>query len=72
MAFSLIGLNLRDYPPKKPPASCISFAMQLLQALKSLHHGEIVYGVKPIQQLTTVLPTYVLLAEIRRTNKCHL
>ncbi|KAF5266657.1 hypothetical protein FOXYS1_2496 [Fusarium oxysporum] len=42
MVFSLLGLDLRDYPPKKSPATCISFAMQLLQALKSLH--EIVYG----------------------------
>ncbi|KAH6957192.1 kinase domain-containing protein [Fusarium avenaceum] len=44
LVFPLLGPNLRDHPPKEPPATRMSFAVQLLQALKNLHDGEIVYG----------------------------
>jgi hypothetical protein len=48
MVFPLLGPNLRDRPCRKPLATRISFAIQLLQALRSLHNGEIVHGGKPI------------------------
>ncbi|KAF4994300.1 hypothetical protein FGRMN_5885 [Fusarium graminum] len=44
LVLPLLGPSLRDYLPRKPPATRMSFAIQLLQALKSLHDGEIVHG----------------------------
>ncbi|KAG5743986.1 hypothetical protein H9Q72_013106 [Fusarium xylarioides] len=45
MVFPMQGPNLRNYPPKsKPLATRLSFAVQLLQALKALHEAEIVHA----------------------------
>jgi len=49
LVFPLQGPNLRDYPRKAPVATRMSFSVQLLQALKSLHssgfvhRGEFIY-----------------------------
>ena len=68
LVFPLLGPNLRDHPPREPPTTRMSFAIQLLQALKNLHDGEIVHGGKPTQQLTTVSPICIPLEEASRTN----
>lgn len=68
LVFPLLGPNLRDHPPKEPPATRMSFAVQLLQALENLHDGEIVHGGKPTQQLTTVPSICISLEEVSRTN----
>lgn len=68
LVFPLLGPNLRDHPPREPPTTRMSFAIQLLQALKSLHDGEIVHGGKPTQQPTTVFPSCIPLEEVSRTN----
>ncbi|KAF4453122.1 cmgc protein kinase [Fusarium austroafricanum] len=44
LVFPLKGPNLREYPAKKPLVTRMSFAVQLLQALKSLHEAEIVHA----------------------------
>jgi hypothetical protein len=44
LVFPLQGPNLRDYSPRtRPVATRMSFAVQLLQALKCLHGGGIVH-----------------------------
>jgi hypothetical protein len=44
LVFPLQGPNLRDYSRKAPVATRMSFAVQLLQALKCLHSCGIVHG----------------------------
>ncbi|KAJ4307524.1 hypothetical protein N0V84_012673 [Fusarium piperis] len=68
LVFPLQGPNLRDYPRKKPVATRMSFAVQLLQALKCLHGGGIVHGGTSIrfnQAFSLATPFYLHTIEMK-------